>query len=117
MRTALLIGLMVLGAASVAQAQAARRNPYDPPKPFELPKEYRTNPNEWDYSKPDPATKGPGYRNADGTAFTPPPRQPAYGGYSGYSGYNARVSGGGDHGVSSSRAPQNPNCSKPGVVC
>ena len=52
MRTALLIGLIAVGLSTSAQAQTQRR-PYDPPKPYELPKAYGTNPYDRDYSKTD----------------------------------------------------------------
>ena len=52
MRTALLIGLIAVGLSTSAQAQTQRR-PYDPPKPYELPKAYGTNPYERDYGKTD----------------------------------------------------------------
>lgn len=119
MRTALLIGLL---AASVAGAAEAQTNPYLNPygmgpakDPYDLPKALQGNPNLRDYSKPDPATKGPGYRNVDGSL----PRQRQSGSSSGgfYSGYGSRPYDPSDYGVSSSRNRQNPNCIRPGVVC
>ena len=120
MRTALLIGLLAASLAGAAHAQVSPfRNPYGmgPAKdPYDLPKSYYTNPYDRDYSKQAPATRGPGYRNVDGSL--PAQRAPnSYGGYySGYGGYGSRPSGSNDYGVSSPRY-QNPNCSKPGIVC
>ena len=111
MHMIVLVGLIAAVAAGAAQAQS-RRNPYDPPKPYELPKEYRTNPYERDFSKPDPATKGPGYHNADGSAASTrmPTPTPSYGGY-----YGSRTSEPSDYGVNSSRNRR--DCGKPGLVC
>lgn len=120
MRTALLIGLIVVGAASAAQAQTSPfRNPYGmgPAKdPYDLPKAYQTNPYDRDYSKPDPAVRGPGYRNVDGSLPTRPQSDSSYGSvYGGYGGYGARSSGLSDYGVNASRNRR--DCGKPGLVC
>ena len=70
MRTALLIGLVAASIAGAAQAQMSPYvNPYGmgPRKnPYDLPKALQGKPNLRDYSKPDPAIRGPGYHNADG---------------------------------------------------
>ncbi len=119
MRVALIIGLTVAAVAGAAQAQMSpyvNPNGMGPAKnPYELPKSLQGNPYLRDYTKPDPATKGPGYRNADGSAFTPPSSGSSSGGF--YSGYGSRPYTPNDYGASSSRNRQNPNCSKPGVVC
>jgi hypothetical protein len=119
MRTALLIGLMIT--ASLASSAQAQTNPYLNPfgmgpakDPYDLPKAFQGNPNYRDYSKPDPATKGPGYRNVDGSLPTQRQSGSSSGGF--YSGYGSRSSGPSDYGVRSGNR-QNPNCSKPGVVC
>lgn len=123
MRTALLIGLLAASLAGAAHAQMSPfRNPYGmgPAKnPYDLPKSYYTNPYDRDYTKPDPATRGPGYRNVDGSLPAQRAPTPSYGGYYGsYGAYGSRPSGSDNYGVSSPRYRQNnPNCSKPGIVC
>lgn len=122
MRTALLIGLLATSLAGAAHAQTSPfRNPYGmgPAKdPYDLPKSYQTNPYDRDYSKPDPAARGPGYRNADGSLPRPNPSYNPSSGYGGYGGYRAPSAGAADYGASSRRYRQNnPNCSKPGIVC
>lgn len=119
MRTALLIGLL---AASVAGAALAQTSPYVNPygmgpakDPYDLPKALQGNPYLRDYSKPDPATRGPGYRNADGSPASQRRPSSSYGGS--YSGYGSRNYDPSDDGGSSSRNRRNPNCSKPGIVC
>jgi hypothetical protein len=123
MRTALLIGLMVVGVAGAAQAQGGYK-PYQPKDygagpsatrdrdPYDLPKAQQTNPYDRDYSKPDPGTRGPGYRNVDGSLPSQRNSNSSSGGF--YSGYGARPSAPPSYG---SGARRNPNCSKPGVVC
>lgn len=119
MRTALLIGLLAASVAGAAQAQMSPYvNPYGmgPRKdPYDLPKSLQGNPYLRDYTKPDPATRGPGYHNADGSPASQPRPSSSSGGY--YSGYGSRRYDGSDDSVSSSRNRRNPNCSKPGVVC
>lgn len=101
MRVALIIGLSVLAMASVAQAQTSPyRNPYGmgPAKdPYDLPKSYRTNPYDRDYSSSGDAS-GPGYHNADGTAVR---RNYGSGGGNYGSSYGGYGSMGGAYGSSS----------------
>jgi len=119
MRTALLIGLLAASVAGAAQAQMSPYvNPYGmgPRKdPYDLPKSLQGNPYLRDYTKPDPATRGPGYHNADGSPG--PDRRPSSSSGGFYSGYGSRPYTPNDYGASSSRRRSNPNCSKPGVVC
>lgn len=109
MRTALLIGLMIAAslASSGAQAQTQRR-PYDPPKPYELPKEYGTNPYDRDYSKTDRYENQSKQRRGNGDSS----RDSSYG----PGPYGSRPSG-----LPSTWTPagsqRNPNCNKPGIVC
>jgi hypothetical protein len=115
MRTALLIALAVAALAGTAQAQTSPfRNPYGlgPAKdPYDLPKRYQGNPYDRDYSKPNPATRGPGYRNVDGSLPTRS-RSDSYGGS--YGSYGSRFSEPSGFGVNTPRYRR--DC-KPGLVC
>ena len=100
-------------------AHAQLYKPFQPPKPFatdrdpyDLPKADRTNPYDRDYSKPDPATTGPGYRNVDGSLPAQRRSNSSSGGF--YSGYGARPSAPPSYG---SGVRQNPACARLGVVC
>lgn len=131
MRTALLIGLLVLGAAGAAAAQSGYLGgykPYQPPKPYssdrdpyDLPKAYQTNPYDRDYST-----------NRASRAYTNTSRDRLDDGYSpgGYSvgGSSNRGSSNGGYfsrpalpSLGSSRSSTgsrpNPACSRPGIVC
>jgi hypothetical protein len=118
MRTALLIGLLAASVAGAAQAQMSPYvNPYGmgPRKdPYDLPKSLQGNPYLRDYTKPDPAIRGPGYHNADGSAVRPGKPSPSYGGH-----YLGPMSNALERysGASSRRSRQDPVCSKPGIVC
>ena len=122
MRTAFLIGLMIAaGLASSAQAQfgtfpkpKADRDPYDLPKAYnENPygRDYSTNRDSNAYTNTSRDKRDDGYSPGGYSAGGSASRNSSSGGYSGYS----RPAPPPTYGSGANR--QNPNCSKPGVVC
>jgi hypothetical protein len=119
MRTALLISLIVLGAAGAAQAQSTFR-PYNAVKPqsadrdpYDLPKAYQTNPYDRDYSK-----------NRDDTAaYKNTYKNQRDDGYSNGYGANRNSSSSSSYGSGSGSSTWRPagsqsnNRCKPGLVC